>query len=378
MFTSSSYEISVLLKRIVERENIIMHEGHYQSNLDDCVKEESSKDKDSLDLVLLDYKHRLEWTRSFLNMCQNKKLQLDIISVFVLNKALELIKQQALKNQYVLTFSTLSAYYTMPLIECIISPEVGIVGIHVPLLKTDVVGLSMKKVVTPTYAWNDYTCSVDIPSITIATTQKNTQWTILIPKCDPFKEELSLVTETRSVETLPLLYVKQLQLQFENLYSCLNYDNVKDSSTPIATYFVIINFLLTISVIGITAYLHVKIHRKFDYYERQKFSPMGKNTFNLGTVRFSKPKQSFSRPQDRPLPNPVQEEEKECEYLTTNQLNLPSTSTITAAQRKPPTILTNVPTTTTIIPNQSGYVPMNKFFANNLCANSRASLSTMT
>ncbi|KAF5289488.1 hypothetical protein FQR65_LT11862 [Abscondita terminalis] len=387
MFTNS-YEITILLKRIAERENLIVHEGHYRNNLDDCSKEETCKEKISLDLVLLDYKQRYEWTRSFVNMCQNKKLQLDIVSMLELNNALETIKQHAIKNKYVLTLSTLSEYYTMPLIECIISPEAGVVGIHVPLLKKELIGLAMKKIVTPTYAWNDYTCSVDVPSITVAITQTHDKWTILIPKCDPFKEELCLVTETRSAETLPLLCIKQVLtggpikqfkavcpitcretdlvlrcvdktitynrkqllpavwsqvpgltlspwdsqlLQFDSLQNCLDQnwidENIKDSSTSILTYFVIINFLLLVSAICINVYLYFKLRRKFHHYQRQKLNPMEKSTFKLGTVKFTRPQQTFTRPQDRPLPDPSQEEE--CHYLTPQEINSPSTSTTT-------------------------------------------------
>ncbi|KAF5297255.1 hypothetical protein FQR65_LT10027 [Abscondita terminalis] len=479
MFTSS-YEITILMKRIAERENLVVYEGHYRNNLDDCVKEETCKDKNSLDLVLLDYKQRYEWSRSFVNMCQNKKLQLDIISMFELNNALEIIRQQAIKSNYVLTLSTLSEYYTMPLIECIISPEVGV------------------KIVTPTYAWNDYTCSVDVPSINIAITQTHDRWTILIPKCDPFKEELCLVTETRNAETLPLLCVKQVLtggpikqfkavcpitcretgkqeqlithmghqkfsvthprkdlalkckvethlltinpnigslwldvpcgcqfkdnsndtvyptyrcvdktitygrkhqlpavwsqvpgltlspwdsqlLQFDSLQNCLDQnwieENIKDSSTPILTYFVIINFLLIVCVICVNVYLYFKLRRKFHHYQRQKLTPKEKSTFKLGTVKFSSPQQTFIRPQDRSLPDPIQEEE--CHYLTPQQINLPSTSTTTShrgnphSSSLPASPMPTAPNATSTIaqPRQpylmdkSQYVPMNKFFA---------------
>ncbi|KAK4882978.1 hypothetical protein RN001_006297 [Aquatica leii] len=426
MFTNT-YEISILLKRINERENIIIREGKYQSSLNKCIRNTTCNEKNAIDLMLLDYEQRYDWTRSFVNMCQNKKLPLDIVTMSMLNLALELVKQEAFKYDYVIALTTVSQYYTMPLIECIISPDLGIVGIHIPLLKKELSGLAMKK--------------MNIPSLTIAITNTHNQWTILIPKCDPFKEELCLVTETQIAETLTLLCIKQVLTggtikqfiavcpvscretgkqeqfvtyignqkfsvthpkktlvlkcqeetynltidpnigslwidvpcgctfqddenitdyptyrcidksitygqrhllpavwsqfpgltltpwdsalpQFDNLHNCLNKnwieENVKSSSTPVITYFVVINFLLIVSVIFTIAYLYVKLKKKFVYYERHKLNPADKKTFEISSVKFSKAKTTYTRPKDRPLPEPIQEE---TEYLDPNEYN---------------------------------------------------------
>ncbi|KAK4882976.1 hypothetical protein RN001_006295 [Aquatica leii] len=363
MFTNT-YAISILLKRINERENIIIREGKYQSSLDKCIRNTTCNEKNTIDLMLLDYEQRYDWTRSFVNMCQNKKLQLDIVTM------------------------------------------------------------------------------MNIPSLTIAITNTHNQWTILLPKCDPFKEELCLVTETQSAETLTLLCIKQVLTggtikqfmavclvscretgkqeqfvtdignqkfsvthpkktlvlkcqeetynltidpnigslwidvpcgctfqddenitdyptyrcidksitygrrhllpavwsqfpgltltpwdsalpQFDNLHNCLNKnwieENVKSSSTPVITYFVVINFLLIVSVIFTNAYLYVKLKKKFVYYERHKLNPADKKTFEIGSVKFSKAKTTYTRPKDRPLPEPIQEE---TEYLDPNEVNI--------------------------------------------------------
>ncbi|KAF5292313.1 hypothetical protein FQA39_LY03347 [Lamprigera yunnana] len=68
----------------------------------------------------------------------------------------------------------------------------------------------MKRVVTPTFAWAEYTCSVNIPSVTVALVEKNERWFIVLPKCDPFKEDLCLVTEVYNAETLALLCIRQV------------------------------------------------------------------------------------------------------------------------------------------------------------------------
>ncbi|KAF5308758.1 hypothetical protein FQR65_LT17969 [Abscondita terminalis] len=489
LFTST-YEISILTKRITERENIILREGTYRSNLDDFVKNKTYDEEKTLEIILLDYQQRHQWTRTFVTMCQNKKLQIDVISMIMLKNALDVIKQRYLVYDYVLALTTLSDYYTLPLIECVISPEVATIAIHVPLLKKELTGLTMKKIVTPTYAWNEYTCSVDIPSISIAITQTNNQWMILIPKCDPFKEELCLVTETRSAETLTLLCVKQLLNggpikqfqavcpikcretgkheqfvthmgiqkfsvthpktnlvlkcpdqrytlriepnigslwinvpcgcnfedshnvtnyptfncvdkkitysqqhlipavwsqfpgltltpwdvtlpQFDSLHSCLNKnwieEHIKDTSTPIITYFVILNFMLILSIISINLYVYFKFKAKLTHYQRTKVGPTEKSTFKLDSVKFTNPKASFTRPQDRPLPGPPQEEE--AEYLAPNEINMPTTSATTPRVTTPNTgFHRNSPTTTTpktlspIISASpsSYYVPMNK------------------
>ncbi|KAF5308843.1 hypothetical protein FQR65_LT00543 [Abscondita terminalis] len=176
-------------------------------------------------------------------MCQNKKLQLDIVSMLVLNKALELIRQQALKNKYVLTLGILAEYYTMPLIECIISPEVRIVAVcpvtcrgtgkqdefvtHMGNLKFSVThprkDLLLK---CPTETLN-LTITSDIGSI----------WLEVPCGCRFQDDSNSTVHLTyRSVDK-SIVYNQKQQfpgltlsawgaqlLQFDNLYSCLDYD----------------------------------------------------------------------------------------------------------------------------------------------------------
>ncbi|KAF5271243.1 hypothetical protein FQR65_LT17670 [Abscondita terminalis] len=129
-----------------------------------------------------------------------------------------------------------------------------------------------------------------------------------------------------------------------------------------------------VSVICVNVYLYFKLRRKFHHYQRQKLTPKEKSTFKLGTVKFSSPQQTFIRPQDRPLPDPIQEEE--CHYLTPQQINLPSTSTTTSHRGSPhSSSLTASPmptapnaTSTIAQPRQPylmdklQYVPMNKFF----------------
>ncbi|KAF5277554.1 hypothetical protein FQA39_LY18466 [Lamprigera yunnana] len=56
----------------------------------------------------------------------------------------------------------------------------------------------------------EYTCSVNIPSFTVALVEKNERWFIVLPKCDPFKEDLCLVTEAYNAETLALLCIRQV------------------------------------------------------------------------------------------------------------------------------------------------------------------------
>ncbi|KAK4887381.1 hypothetical protein RN001_003652 [Aquatica leii] len=169
MFTNN-YEIAVLMKRVMDRGDIVIHEGQYQTNLANYIKNIS----------------------------------------YILNNVLELVKINISKDDYVIALTTISQYYSMSLIECIISQDVAIIGIHIPVLRKELKDLVMKKVVTPTFAWNEYTCSVNIPSFTVALVQRNSEWTILVPKCDPFKEELCLVSEPHNTETIALLCVRQV------------------------------------------------------------------------------------------------------------------------------------------------------------------------
>ncbi|KAK4885050.1 hypothetical protein RN001_001321 [Aquatica leii] len=453
MFTNN-YEIAVLMKRVMNRGDIVIHEGQYQTNLDNYIKNISCNEKNFFELVMLDYNQRYDWTRSFVNMCQNKKLQLDIVTMDILSNVLDLVKINISKDDYVIALTTVSQYYSMPLIECIISQDVAIIGIHIPILKKELKDLVMKKVVTPTFAWNEYTCSVNIPSFTVALVQRNSEWTILVPKCDPFKEELCLVSEAHNTETIALLCVRQVLTggtmkqfmsvcpincretgkqnqfitpigshkflvthpkenltlqcpekhhnltinpnigslwvdipcycyfkdnslkniyptypcvdktitystrqvipavwskfpgltlpswettmpQFDNLNSCLNeawIENHQDEvSTPKITYFVIMNFILIIVVSCTYTYLYVQLRHKFLYYTPYKVNPSDKKSFNIKKVKFSNPVVTFTKLHERPLPEtPIQEEENE--YLSPDEINLPSTSTTTSSQ----------------------------------------------
>ncbi|KAF5302840.1 hypothetical protein FQA39_LY02020 [Lamprigera yunnana] len=132
---ANNYDIAILLKGIKERENIIIIEGHYLNTLDNYVANMSCKDQKLLELVYLDYKQRVDWTRAFVNMCQTKRLQLDIVNVNTLKNALDIVQKNSVKQKHVIAISTISQYYTMPLTECVISQDAGIIGIHVPLLK---------------------------------------------------------------------------------------------------------------------------------------------------------------------------------------------------------------------------------------------------
>ncbi|KAF5270981.1 hypothetical protein FQA39_LY08284 [Lamprigera yunnana] len=207
---ANNYDIAILLKGIKERENIIIIEGHYLNTLDSYVANMSCKDQKLLELVYLDYKQRVDWTRAFLNMCQTKRLQLDIVNVNTLKNALDIVQRNSVKQKHVIAISTISQYYTMPLTECVISQDTGIIGIHVPLLKDTLKNLTMKRVITPTFAWEEFTCSVNIPSFAVALVERNERWSIVVPKCDPFREDLCLVTEAYNAETLVLLCIRQV------------------------------------------------------------------------------------------------------------------------------------------------------------------------
>ncbi|KAF5285232.1 hypothetical protein FQA39_LY16731 [Lamprigera yunnana] len=207
---ANNYDIPILLKGIKERENIIIIEGHYLNTLDNYVANMSCKNQKLLELVYLDYKRRVDWTRAFVNMCQTKRLQLDIVNVNTLKNALDIVQRNSVKQKHVIAISTISQYYTMPLIECVISQDTGKGGIHVPLLKATLKDLTMKRVITTTYDWNEYTCSVNIPSFSAALVERNERWSIVVPKCDSFKEDLCLVTEAYNAETLALLCIRQV------------------------------------------------------------------------------------------------------------------------------------------------------------------------
>ncbi|KAF5302926.1 hypothetical protein FQA39_LY02106 [Lamprigera yunnana] len=142
---ANNYDIAILLKGIKERENIIIIEGHYLNTLDDHVANRSCKDQKLLEMVYLDYKQRVDWTRAFVNMCQTKRLQLHIVNVNTLKNALDIVQRNSVKQKHVIAISTISQYYTMPLIECIISQDTGIVGIHAPLLKDKLKDLTIKR-----------------------------------------------------------------------------------------------------------------------------------------------------------------------------------------------------------------------------------------
>ncbi|KAF5301790.1 hypothetical protein FQA39_LY10575 [Lamprigera yunnana] len=118
--------------------------------------------------------------------------------------------RNSVKQKHVIAISTISQYYTMPLIECVISQDTGIIGIHVPLLKDTLKDLTMKRVITPTFAWKEFTCSVNIPSFAVALVERNERWSIVVPKYDPFREDLCLVTEAYNAETPALLCIRQV------------------------------------------------------------------------------------------------------------------------------------------------------------------------
>ncbi|KAF5286317.1 hypothetical protein FQA39_LY04215 [Lamprigera yunnana] len=209
MFTNY-YELSILLKRIKERENVVILDGHYSTILHNYIVNMSCSHPKLLEIILLDYKQRVDWTRSFVNMCQTRRLQLDIVNVNTLQNALDLAEKTIVEQHYVIAITIISQYYSMPLIEYVMSHDTGVIGIHVPLLKDTLKDLTMKRVVTPTFAWEEYTCSVNIPSVTVALVEKNERWFIVLSKCVPFKEDLCLVTEAYNAETLALLCIRQV------------------------------------------------------------------------------------------------------------------------------------------------------------------------
>ncbi|KAF5294437.1 hypothetical protein FQA39_LY13422 [Lamprigera yunnana] len=53
----------------------------------------------------------------------------------------------------------------------------------------------------------------NIPSFTVALVKKNDRWFIVLPKCDPFKEDLCLVTEAYNAEKLALLCIRQVLIR---------------------------------------------------------------------------------------------------------------------------------------------------------------------
>ncbi|KAK4887377.1 hypothetical protein RN001_003648 [Aquatica leii] len=180
------------------------------------------------------------------------------------------------KDDYVIALTTISQYYSLPLIECIISQDVAIIGIHIPILKKELKDLVMKKVVTPTFAWNEYTCSVNIPSFTVALVQRNSKWTILVPKCDPFKEELCLVSEAHNTETIALLCVSQVltggtMKQFMSVcpINCRKTGKQNQFITPIGRH----KFLRTVEPCGVSINTVAVIKKRVEQAEKENKAP---------------------------------------------------------------------------------------------------------
>lgn len=210
MFTNN-YEISILLQRIEERGKYVdFYEGDHPNFVDINQLNLTCLDINFNELVMLDFNLRIEWIRAFVTMCQTKRLQLNVISMKRLAFALDKIKNDNLYLDYVIALTSLSQYYTMPLIECILSPDTGLVGIHIPLIRRHLQGLQMKKILTPTFAWENNTCTVNIPSFTAALVENASHWEVLLPQCDPYREELCFVTEVYSTETLAVSCVRQV------------------------------------------------------------------------------------------------------------------------------------------------------------------------
>ncbi|KAF5296813.1 hypothetical protein FQA39_LY12331 [Lamprigera yunnana] len=364
---ANNCDIAILLKEI------IIIEGHYLNTLDNYGANMSCKDQNLLEMVYLDYKQRVDWTRAFVNMCQTKRLQLDIVNVNTLKNALDIVQRNSVKQKHVIAITTISQYYTKPLIQC-----TGIVGIHVPLLKETLKDLTMKMVITPTCAWEEFTCSVNIPSFTVAHVERNERWFIVVPKCDPFREDLCLphpkpglriscqaeqhqfkiepgigallvevpcychfedndgvdvyptypcvdkTVKFHIQKVLPAVWTKTPGLtlpswdkmpQFDNLNDCLNEKwinaNSDNQSTPIIKYFVIANSIIIILSTLTYSYLHCKTQRKFLVDPNRKINPSHKKSFKFRSLKLSGPTMTFKRAQEKSLPDIPNSEEKE-------------------------------------------------------------------
>uniref|UniRef100_A0A1Y1MF12 Uncharacterized protein n=1 Tax=Photinus pyralis TaxID=7054 RepID=A0A1Y1MF12_PHOPY len=207
---SSDYEVSLLLSKVGSRDHVRIYEIIYPKIMFTNTPNVSCHDHKLIDLVLTETNLQYEMKRSIVNMCQIKRLQLDFLPMSSLDGILERISIDVNKNDYVLALSSSSPFYTMPLVECIVSRNNLLVGLHVPIVRKQLQGLHMRKVITPSYGWKNFTCSVTIPSFTVALVYSNLTWTILLSKCDPFHEELCFINEHYSEETLGISCVRQV------------------------------------------------------------------------------------------------------------------------------------------------------------------------
>ncbi|KAF5281037.1 hypothetical protein FQA39_LY05242 [Lamprigera yunnana] len=303
---ANNYDIAILLKAIKERENIIIIEGHYLNTLDNYIANMSCTDQKLLELVYLDYKQRVDWTRAFVNMCQTKRLQLDIVNFASVCPVS--CRETGRQNQFISFVSSHRAWITHPKpglrISCQgeqhqlnIKPRIGALLAEVPCYChfEDNDGID----VYPTYPCVDKTIQFHIQEVLPAVWTKTPGLTL--PSWD---------------KTMP---------QFDVLNDCLNERwinaNSDNQSTPIITYFVIANSIIIILSTLTYIYLHCKTQRKLLVDPNRKINPSNKKSFRFRSLKLSGPTMTFKRAQERSLPDIPNSEENE--YLDPNEINSP-------------------------------------------------------
>lgn len=145
-----------------------------------------------------------------LKMCQNKQLDPIIITSRELRFYLAALMKEEKLEKYDLAVDNELQYYSLSLTECVLTPRSAIIGIHVPLINKGLKTIALQRVITPMFAYNDYSCFIKLQIIDLAIYNQNDEIKILIPKCDAMRDEICYLTSYYDNNVLSVLCAKSM------------------------------------------------------------------------------------------------------------------------------------------------------------------------
>lgn len=182
--------------------------------------------------------------------CYNRKLHPEAVALNELQSVLESFKKIIAKHKRKVVINDEARYYTLPITECVVTAHNILIGLQIPLIREDIIKIKLRRLIPIPMAWKEQTCKMATTELDVAvmTLGSRLDQEILIPTCDPYKDQLCLLKNTYGDHIIGIVCAKKI-LQgttSENLAKYCPYKcQTTGQDTKIITQLTTTNFFLT-------------------------------------------------------------------------------------------------------------------------------------
>jgi type II secretory pathway pseudopilin PulG len=134
---------------------------------------------------------------NMLSMCSSRFLDVNIISPRQLKTSLEQLRDLVSRFNVTLSISIsdIMSYYGLPIVDCLISKDIIVLSVNIPLVSKHIEIVKKRTVIIP-YQWDKYVCYLEMPINYLAIlTLPDGKTKILTLHCNPYKDYLCYATD---------------------------------------------------------------------------------------------------------------------------------------------------------------------------------------